>query len=372
MNIGILKEDFQLEHRVALTPVGVQSLADQGHRVFVQRDAGSMAHFPDEEYRNASASIVYSAEEVINRSEVVLRIAPPSTDELKLFSPGQVLFSFLYLAVSSEKKIKELLERRLTAISYELIENERGELSVLQVSSEIAGQLAIHIGANYLQGRHGGRGTLLGCVPGVPPATVVILGAGAVGRTAARSALGTGAQVIVLDKEVARLRVLEEQTQYRVTTALATTKNIERAVKYADVLIGAVLMKAEKAPHLVTEAMVQTMKKGSVIIDVSIDEGGCIATSRPTRADDPIFIAHDVVHYCVPNIPSLVARTATIALTNALLPIVSDVAEVGIQRAIRENSGLAKGVCTYDGACTNPVIAKAFTLSAKHLRELLN
>lgn len=370
MDIGILKEDELEEHRVALSPAGVQMLASQGHSVFVQERAGALALFTDEEYRQAGATIVYSPEEIIHRSRAVFKVSPPTMAELARFEPGQAVFSFLHLP-ALQKLMPELLRRRVTAVSYELIENSRGELSVLQVMSEIAGQLSMQIAAHYLQAKESGRGILLGSLPGIPPASVVVLGAGTVGRTAARVALGMGASVTVLDKDLARLRDLEGLLQWRISTSLATPVNIEKAVRHADALIGAVLMKGEKAPHVVTEAMVKGMKVGSVIIDVSIDEGGCIETSRPTHRDDPVFVRHGVVHYCVPNMPSSVARTSTIALTNALLPYVREVAESGLERAMQANSGLAKGVCVYDGNCTNAVIAKTFDLKSRDLRSVI-
>ncbi len=371
MEIGILKENEQIEQRVALSPVGVQTLTSLGHTVYVQKRAGALALFSDEEYQNAGATVVYSAEEIVNRSELILKVAPPTLDELRSFEKDQVLFSFLYLAVSQEKLIKELLTKDIIAVSYELIENSRGELSILQVMSEIAGQLSMQVAAHYLQGQQGGRGILLGSLPGIPPASVVVLGAGAVGKTATRVALGMGASVTIIDQDLSRLRDIENLFQWRVSTVLATPGNIARAVRHADALIGAILIKGEKSPHLVTESMVQTMKKGSVIIDVSIDQGGCVATSRPTRLDDPIFVQHGVVHYCVPNMASSVSRTATIALTNALLPYVREVAELGIRGAAQADPGFAKGVCVFDGKCTNSPIAKVFNLQWQDLSQII-
>ncbi|MBI4429254.1 MAG: alanine dehydrogenase [Ignavibacteriales bacterium] len=371
MEIGILKEDERVEQRAALSPAGVQSLTSAGNTVYVQKHAGSRALFSDEEYEHAGATVVYSPEEIINRSQIVLKVSPPTVTELQYFEKGQVLFSFLHLAVSQERLMKTLLEKNIAAVSYELIENSRGELAVLQVMSEIAGQLSMQVAAHYLQVRENGRGILLGSLPGVPPASVVVLGAGTVGRTATRVALGMGATVTLIDHDLSRLRDLEYLFQWRISTAVATPANIERAVRHADVLVGAILLKGEKAPHVVTEAMVKEMKVGSVIIDVSIDQGGCVETSRPTRLDDPVFLRHGVVHYCVPNMASSVSRTATIALTNAVLPYIRDVAEMGIQRAIQEDPGLAKGVCVFDGNCTSLPIARALNLQSQDLAKLL-
>ncbi|MEX1277191.1 MAG: alanine dehydrogenase [Bacteroidota bacterium] len=372
MDIGILKEDGINERRVALSPVGVQTLIGAGNTVYIEKQAGSSAVFQDEEYRDAGALISYSAEEVINRSQMVLKVSPPTDFELSMFSPGQVMLSFLHLAVSQRRLIEILLERKVTAVSYELIENSAGVLSVLQVMSEIAGQLAIQVGAHHLQGREGGRGILLGSIPGVPPASVVILGAGTVGKTSARVALGMGANVTVLDREVSRLRELEHLFQWRITTAMATKPNIAKAVRFADLVVGAVLLKGEKAPHLVTEEMVKDMKVGSVIVDASIDQGGCVETSRLTSIGDPVFIRHGVIHYCVPNMTASVARTATAALTNALLPYLMEITDGGLLNALRRDPGLVRGVCTYDGNCTNEAVAKVFDLKPAQLSYLVS
>ena len=371
MNIGILKETGQLERRVALSPAGVQALTAAGHTVHVERHAGAAALFQDEEYLAAGGATAYSAEEIINRSELVLKISPLSEKEIQLLSKGQTIFSFLHLAISQRKQIESLLEREVTAIAYELIENAAGDLGVLQVMSEIGGQISVHIAAHYLQGKDGGRGILLGSVPGVPPASVVILGAGTVGKTAARIAVGMGASVTVLDKDIARLRQVEELMQWKVTTSVASDYAVTRALRHADAVIGAVLMKGEKAPHIVSEEMVKGMKTGSVIVDVSIDQGGCVETSRPTTLRDPVFIRHGVVHYCVPNMTASVGRTATSALTNAMVPYLVQAADLGMEKAFLMNPGLAKGVCTFAGRCTNGAVARTFDLQASDLYRLL-
>ncbi|MGA7160301.1 MAG: alanine dehydrogenase [Bacteroidota bacterium] len=372
MNIGILKETGLLERRVALSPAGVHALAASGHTVHVERQAGAAALFGDHEYIEAGGVTAYSAEEIINRSELVLKISPFTEKELHLLSMGQAIFSFLNLAISQRKQIEALLQREVTAIAYELIENARGELGVLQVMSEIGGQLSMHVAAHYLQWKKGGRGILLGAIPGVPPASVVILGAGTVGRTAARVAVGMGASVTLLDKDISRLRQVEELLQWKITTATATDYNIARSVRYADAVIGAVLLKGEKAPHIVTEEMVKGMKTGSVIVDVSIDQGGCVETSRPTTLSDPVFIRHGVVHYCVPNMTATVGRTATAALTNAIVPYLLEIANSGIEKSLRTNPGLAKGVCTFGGHCTNDGVARIFDLQHANISSLLS
>ncbi|MBM4169178.1 MAG: alanine dehydrogenase [Ignavibacteria bacterium] len=371
MNIGVLKENSALDRRVALSPAGVQALVASGTTVYVQRHAGSQTLFTDEEYRDAGANISYNAEEVLNRCEITLKVSPPTSDELAVLEEGQALFSFHHLAVSQRKTIEALLERKVTAIAYELIENEQGDLAVLLIMSEIAGQLSIQVAAHYLQAREGGRGILLGNIPGLTPTSVAILGAGTAGRTAARVAVGLGAEVTVLDKDLRRLRELHTALPVKIHTAIATSYNISRVIKYADVVIGAVLLKGEKTPHLVSEEMVKQMKVGSVIVDLSIDQGGCVETSRPTTLNDPIFIRHGVVHYCVPNMTAAIPRTATSGLTNALLPYLQNIGERGLEGALRMDAGLARGVCTYGGYCTNPAIARAFSLKPKDMNVLL-
>lgn len=370
MTIGILKEDNVLERRVALTPAGVQTLVSAGHVVYVQHEAGLQTLFPDEEYQKAGAVINYTAQEILNRSEIILKVAPPTEFELALMSKDQALLSFLHLAVSNKKTVEFFLQRQVTSVAYELIEDSRRDLAVLQVMSEIAGQLSIQVAAHYLQSKEGGRGILLGNIPGVAPASVVILGAGTVGRTAARVALGLGAQVTVLDRDMTRLRALHHLFPV-VNTATVTEYNVAKAVRHADVVIGGVLLKGERAPHIITEPMVKDMKVGSVIIDVSIDQGGCVETSRPTSLDEPTFTRHGVVHYCVPNMTAAVPRTASVGLTNAILPYLLDLANKGIRDALLSNTGLAVGVCTYDGVCTNEAIARVFDLKAKTLSSLL-
>jgi alanine dehydrogenase len=371
MNIGILKEDATIERRVALSPAGVEDLTSEGHNVYVLHQEGARAIFRDEDYQIAGATITYSSEEIINRADLVLKVSPPTDAELQILREGQMIFSSLHLAVSRRKVLEKLLQAKVAAVALELIESDKGDLSLLQVMSEIAGQIAIQAGAHFLQAGQGGRGTLLGSLPGIPPANVVILGAGTVGRTAARIALGMGANVTVLDKDLSRLRELEHLFQWKISTSVATSYHISRSVRFADVVIGAVLLKAEKAPHVITEAMVKEMKPGSVIIDASIDQGGCVETSRPTTIDDPVFVMHGVTHYCVPNMPAVVARTATMAMTNALMPYILQVCDEGIVNALKHNRGLGKGVCTYQGICTNEVIARIFDFKSQPIEELL-
>lgn len=368
MHIGIPKENHYDERRVALTPAGVDALARAGHTIYIENGAGEGSNFSNQDYEKTGGVIVFNKEEVFRKSELIAKVASLTEEEANLVQDNQVLFSFLHLAVGRKKIINELLRKKVTAIGYELIEKD-GSLPVLHSMSEIAGQIAIQVSERYLESfNKDGRGILLGGIPGVAPAAVVIIGAGVVGTTAARAALGRGAHVIMLDKDLLRLRKVEAQFKKRITTVMANPYTISRGVKFADVLIGAVLIKGEKAPHLVTEDMVKEMKKGSVIVDVSIDQGGCIETSRLTTISDPVFISHDVVHYCVPNMASLVSRTASYGLNNSAIAYIQNIAENGLAEALLSDGGLAKGVCTYQGYCANESIAHIFNVEYRRLR----
>ncbi len=368
MRIGIPKENIFEEKRVALAPAGVDALIRAGHTIYIQSGAGEGSNLTDEDYAQTGATIVYSPDEVYQRSELIVKVSPLTDFETELLQENQILFSFLHLAVGTKKTIEKLLKKNITAIGYELIENETG-LPVLHSMSEIAGQLSIQIAERYLESAaKGGRGILLGGITGVAPAAVVILGAGVVGITAARSALGRGAQVIVIDKDLNRLRKIDASFKQKITTVMANPYTISRGVKFADVLIGAVLIKGEKTPHLVTEEMVMGMKKGAVIIDVSIDQGGCIETSHVTTFSDPVFTRHNVIHYCVPNMPALVSKTASYGLNNASLGYIQNIADNGLANALLGDDGLSKGVCTYQGYCSNEAIANIFNLEYRKLR----
>ncbi len=371
MNIGILKEDPQRERRVALTPAGVQALVGGGHQVFIEKNAGEASHFSDDKYQAVGANIVYTSDEVFGRSNVLLKISSPTETDCEHLVDSQTVFSFLHLAVASTKTMEALLRKRICAIGYELIEDGEGQLPILQVMGEIAGQMTSTIAARFLESNNHGRGIVLGGITGIPPATIVIIGAGTVGQAAVRMALGAAAEVIVLDKDISRLRAVEARFNYHVVTSVANEYNIRKALQFADVVIGAVLIKGERAPHVVSEDMVRSMKPGSIVIDVSIDQGGCFATSRPTTLANPTFVWHDVIHYCVPNMPANVARTATYGLTNALLPTLQCIALKGVDGAIRSDAGLARGVCTYQGACTRPEIARRFELDPVDIQQLL-
>jgi alanine dehydrogenase len=368
MRIGIPKETYHEERRVALTPAGVDSLTRLGHKVFIESGAGLGSNFSDEDFIKTGATIVFNQEEVYKNSELIIKVAPLKLKETELLQENQVIFSFLHLAVGEKKIIQHLLNKKITAIGYELIEKD-GTLPVLNAMSEIAGQLSIQVAERYLESfNKGGRGILMGGIPGVAPAAVVIIGAGVVGTTAARAAMGRGAQVIVLDNDMQRLRKIELMFRKRITTVMANPYTISRGVKFADVLIGSILIKGEKTPHLVSEEMVKQMKKGAVIVDVSIDQGGCIETSRLTSISDPVFLAHNVIHYCVPNMPSLVSRTASYGLNNSSIGYIINIAENGLANSLLGDAGLAKGVCTYRGYCSNEAIANVFKVEYRRLR----
>jgi alanine dehydrogenase len=368
MRIGIPKENEKEEMRTGLAPAGVDSLIRLGHTVFIERGAGEGSHFSDEDYEKVGATIVFSEEEVFKRSELIAKVSPLTEEEADLIQEDQILFTFLHLAVAKKNTLENLLKKNVTAIGYELIEDSYG-LPVLHAMSEIAGPLAIQVAERYLESStKGGRGILMGGMTGVAPAAVVIIGAGVVGTTAAKLALGRGAQVIVIDKDLNRLRMIESLFPGKLTTVMANPYTVTRGVKFADVLIGAVLIKGEKTPHIVTESMVSEMKKGAVVVDVSIDQGGCIETSRITTLSDPVFIYKDVIHYCVPNMPALVSRTASYGLNNAAIGYLQNIAEHGLANALLGNPGLSKGVCTYKASCTNEAIANIFNIEYRKLR----
>jgi alanine dehydrogenase len=373
MDVGILKESYAGETRVPLIPFAAGELVRQGNRVVIESGAGAPSGFEDQAYHDAGATIAYSAGEVFGRSRMVLKVIPPSWGEIEALEEGQILVSFLQLGNAPRATVEALLERRVTAIGYEAIEEAPEDRPVLTAMSEIAGKLTIPIAAHYLQERQGGRGLLLDGIPGVPPGTVVVLGAGIVGSTAALRALSIGAQVIVIDRDVERLRALDARAGGRIATGTSVPYNIERYVPIADVLIGAVQIEMETTPHVLDERLIRSMRPRSVFLDVSIDQGGCSTTSRPTTILDPTYVREGVTHFCVPNIPALVPRTATVALSNILLPYLADLARVGPDAVLRSNPALARGVFTHGGACLKRKIAETLSLpfqSIEHDRSL--
>jgi len=356
MIIGIPKESLRDETRVALTPAGANALARHGHKIIVQAEAGNGSGFSAEDYRDAGADIVFSAEEVFARADLLAKLMPPTPEECGWIAEQGFLLSVVHMGAVNQKAHGMLRERGTTAVGVELIEDADHSLPVLTAMSEIAGMLLPQIAGRFLETSMRGRGILLGGVAGIPPSHVVIIGAGTVGSTAARMFLGAGASVTVMDEDLRRLRFVDMQLHKMTTTALAAPFNIERFLVSADVVVGSVLIHGRQAPHVVTDSVVRKMKHGSVIIDVSIDQGGCVETSRPTTLSDPIFVKHGVTHYCVPNIPSSVARTASHAFSNVVLPFLMEVGESGI-RAFRENATLRRGVYLYTGKCTHEGLA---------------
>ena len=357
MNIGVVKETAICERRVALTPASVRRLVENGHRVLIQHGAGDRSHFPDSAYSLAGASVVFSAAEVIDRSELLVKVERPTPQESAQLHPQQTVMAFFHMALAERTEVQRLLERAITTIGYEIIETPDRRLPVLESISEIAGQMSITVAAHLLRSTSGGRGILLGGAPGIPPAQVVILGAGVVGSWAARTAAASGAMTLVLDNEVYKLRRMLPMAPGAVT-GLADAETVREAVRQADVLIGAVLMHGERTPHLVSRATVESMKRGAVIVDVSIDQGGCVETSRPTTLDDPVFVSHGVLHYCVPNMTADIAHAASAALSNSALPYVLAIASKGVDTALRDHRDLACGVYTSAGRCVNHPLAE--------------
>lgn len=371
MIIGVPKELHRHEHRVGLTPRAVRRFVAVGHTVVVEKDAGTTARFPDREYEEAGAQIVYTSEEAHKRADLVCRVGIVSSDELELVRPGTAIAGFLHMAVAPHAVVQGLRERQVTAIGYEIIEDADGRRFVLVPFSEMAGEMAVFTAAHYLQNECGGRGILMGSVPGVAPPTVLILGAGMAGRTAARRALAIGAHVIVLDADLQKLRTLNRQISPNIVTQIASTERLAQFTRIADVVIGGVLIPGARAPFLITEDMVKAMRAGSVIIDLSIDQGGCVETSRPTTLDHPTFVVHDVVHYCVPNMTANIARTASRALSDTVLAPLGEIAEKGVDDALRDNPGLAAGVYLYDGKVVNAQVAVAQRMTATNLHAIM-
>jgi len=370
MIVGVPKEIKIQEYRVAITPAGCEMVVQQGQEVVVQRGAGDGSGFTDEEYAIAGAKLVDSAAEVWGSSDLIVKVKEPLPEEYTHFREGQMIFAYLHLAVAP-LLAKALAERQVTAIAYETIQAPNGTLPLLTPMSEVAGRMSVQEGAKYLEAFQGGRGVLLGGVPGVPPAEVMIIGGGIVGTNAAKMALGLGAEVVVLEKSGDRMRYLDDVFQGRIRTLTSNPYNIANAVRKADLLIGAVLIPGARAPLLVTENMVKTMKKGAVIIDVAVDQGGSIATiDRVTTHEKPIYEKYGVIHYAVANMPGAVPRTSTLALTNVTIDYVLQLAANGFQQTVHSNSLLALGVNTYKGAITHPQVAEAVELSYTPLESL--
>jgi alanine dehydrogenase len=365
--VGIPREVKDNEFRVAVTPEGVQELSRAGHDVLVETQAGIGSALADDAFSAAGATILPSADAVFERADMILKVKEPQPQEYERFREGQVLFTYLHLA--ADKALTEfLLERKVASVAYETVELDE-RLPLLAPMSEIAGRLAPQVGAYYLMRPYGGRGVLMGGAAGVAPARVIVLGAGMAGLNAAWIAAGMEAEVVVLDKNVDRLRYVDQIQRGRIQTVMSSSLAIAELVRDADLVIGAVLIPGAKAPHLVTEEMVASMRAGSVIVDISIDQGGCVETAHVTTHSDPTYLVHDVVHYCVGNMPGAVPRTSTYALTNVTLPYALAIASQGLENAVREDPALALGVKAFAGALTNEGVAEAHGLASVPLAD---
>ena len=371
MIIGVPKEIKSNENRVAIVPAGVEALKRKGHSVYIEKGAGLGSGFSDEDYTSVGAEILETAKEVFLKADMILKVKEPLEPEYDLFKDGQLLFTYLHLA--AEPKLADaLLKKNIVGVAYETIQLADNSLPLLSPMSEVAGRMAVQIGATHLEKHHGGRGVLLGGVPGVAPGKVVILGAGIVGTNAAKIAAGMGAEVTILDVNLDKLRHVDDIFDGRVKTLMSNTYNLREQLKEADLLIGAVLIPGAKAPKIVTEDMVKEMKQGAVIVDVAIDQGGSIETiDRVTTHTNPVYEKHGVIHYSVANMPGAVARTSTFALTNATLPYVLKLADKGYEQALKEDSALLKGLNVIHGKLVNKPVSEALGLEYTSVESVL-
>jgi alanine dehydrogenase len=370
MIIGVPKEIKAEENRVALTPAGVNALVAHGHRVLIERNAGAGSGLTDTQYREAGAHVARTPREVWHGAEMVVKVKEPLPSEYRHLREGLIVFTYLHLA-ASEELTKALCTKKVCAIGYETIQLDDGTLPLLAPMSEVAGRLSIQVGSWCLQAPNGGAGMLLSGASGVRPAKVVVLGAGTAGSNACQIAAGVGAHVSIIDRNPAKLRYIHDILGGHVTTVMSNRANIEEEVVAADLVVGSVLVAGAKAPHLVTRKMVRAMKAGSAIVDISIDQGGCVETSRPTTIDQPIYVTERVVHYCVTNMPAVVPRTSTFALTNATLSYAQELADKGLLRALRDDSALQRGVNVLRGHVTHAGVAAAFNLEHTPIDALL-
>lgn len=370
MIIGLPKEIKDNESRVGLTPAGVKTLSDFGHTVLVEKSAGVGSGISDDEFRAAGGQIVETADEVWQRGEMVVKVKEPVGPEYQRMREGQLLFTYLHLA-PDPKLTQAMLASKITGVAYETITNDDGHLPLLTPMSEVAGRMAVQVGAHYLQKPEGGRGVLMGGVPGVLPAKTVVIGGGVVGINSIKMAVGLGANVTVLDKNLERLRYLDDIFGTKIKTLMSNDYNVQESIANADLVIGAVLIPGAAAPHLVKKAMLKTMHKGAVIVDVAVDQGGCIETTHPTTHSNPTYYVDDVLHYCVANMPGAVPRTSTFALTNATLPLAVKLANKGFKDTIAKDNHLKAGVNTYAGHITYEAVAESQNLPYVALDELL-
>jgi len=356
--VGVPKEIKVREYRVGMVPGAVKSLVDAGHRVLVEAGAGVGSGLPDADYARAGAEMVASADELWKRAEMVVKVKEPIAPEYPRMQDGQIVYTYFHLAGVDPELTKTLLKKKVAAVAYETLQLEDGSLPLLRPMSEVAGKMSIQVGAASLEKERGGKGILLGGVPGVRRGRVAILGGGTVGTCAAKIAVGMGAEVTVLDVNQNQLAYLDDVFLGRITPLMSDTETIAKTVREADLVIGGVLITGGKAPKLVTEALIREMSPGSVVVDVAVDQGGCIETCRPTTHDNPTYVVHGVVHYCVANMPGAVPQTSTFALTNVTRPYAKKIAELGLVEAIRQDRALAKAVNTYGGHVTYEAVAR--------------
>jgi len=368
--VGLPKEIKDNESRVGLTPAGVRALKDAGHEILVEKSAGDGSGFEDSLYERAGATIIDSANDVWARADMIVKVKEPIAPEYPRMREGQLLFTYLHLAPDHELT-KQLVDRKVTGIAYETITDRRGTLPLLTPMSEVAGRMAIQVGAHYLEKMSGGRGILLGGVPGVPAARVVIIGGGVVGTNAAKIAVGMGAHVTIIDNNLDRLRELDDIFLSKISTLASSAYMIQDAISQADLIVGAVLVPGAAAPKLVTQRMLKEVPNGAVIVDVAVDQGGCIETTHPTTHSNPTYYVEGVLHYCVANMPGAVPRTSTFALTNATLPYALKLANKGFYEAIHSDAGLKEGVNTYGGHCTYEAVALAQGIAFTPLDQLI-
>ena len=371
MIIGVPKEIKNNENRVALTPAGVKELIKRGHQVYVQQSAGLGSGFSDQDYSAAGASLLPSIEATYQIAEMIMKVKEPIESEYKLIKPNQLLFTYFHFA-SYEPLTKAMVESKAICLAYETVEKADRSLPLLVPMSEVAGRMAIQKGANYLEKPLGGRGILLGGVPGVLPAKVLILGGGIVGTQAAWMAAGLGADVIIMDLSLPRMRYLADVMPANVKTMMSNEFNIREQIKQADLIVGAVLIPGAKAPHLITKDMLKDMKKGAVVVDVAVDQGGCIETCKPTTHENPTYVIDDVVHYCVANMPGAVPYTSTLALTNATLPYAIQLADKGWKKAAQENADLVPGLNVIQGDIVYKAVAEAFAMPYTPVEKYLS
>lgn len=370
MKIGLPKEIKDNEYRVGLTPAGVQALSDAGHKLFVEKSAGEGSGFEDSAYTNAGAKILDTADDVWGEGDMVVKVKEPIEPEYPRMREDQLLFTYLHLAPEFELT-KQMMERKVTGVAYETITDKRGTLPLLTPMSEVAGRMSVQVGATYLEKMNGGKGVLLGGVPGVPAADVVIIGGGVVGTEAAKMAIGLGAHVTMIDINLERLRELDDIFLSKIQTLASSRYAIEEAISHADLVIGAVLIPGAAAPKLLTREMLKLIPNGSVLVDVAVDQGGCFETTRATTHSNPTYYEEGVLHYCVANMPGAVPRTSTFALTNATLPYALNLANKGFEQAIKDDKGLAEGVNTYAGKLTYEAVAASQDLEYTPLDSLI-